>query len=246
MNTSIENSINHFVERCGNRPGQIKAALIDMDGTLYDSMPWHARAWHRMITELGIPATVDEFFAYEGMTGEATINLIFQRELGRRATPDEVKRLYGLKTRYFREQNKATIMPGAKKMLSILRENDITPVLVTGSGQASLLDRLNKDFDNAFSDGLRITAHDVTHGKPHPEPYLRALEKAGVDAFHAIAVENAPLGVKSASTSGVFTIGVTTGPIPRPEMEAAGADIVFDSMPECADLLSQLLYKLNN
>ncbi|MDE6397110.1 MAG: HAD-IA family hydrolase, partial [Muribaculaceae bacterium] len=160
--------------------------------------------------------------------------------------PEEVKRLYGLKTQYFRELNQVKIMPGAQKMLSVFRENGVTPVLVTGSGQASLLDRLNTDFDNAFSAGLRVTGNDVTHGKPHPEPYLRALEKAGVGQRQAIAVENAPLGVRSASDAGVFTIGVTTGPIPRPEMEAAGADIVFDSMPECADLLSQLLYKLNN
>ncbi len=247
MNNLIDRSIAGFLEKHGGRrPNKIEAALIDMDGTLYDSMPWHARAWHRMITELGITATVDEFFSYEGMTGEATINKIFQRAYGRCATPDEVKRLYGLKTQYFRELNQVNIMPGAPKMLSVLRENGVTPVLVTGSGQASLLDRLDNDFDHAFSPEMRVTGNDVTHGKPHPEPYLRALDKAGVGPLRAIAIENAPLGVRSASDAGVFTIGVNTGPIPRAEMEEAGADIVFDSMTECADLLSELLYKLNN
>ena len=49
------------------------AALIDMDGTLYDSMGNHASAWHRMVTELGIDMPRDEFFMYEGRTGAATL-----------------------------------------------------------------------------------------------------------------------------------------------------------------------------
>lgn len=70
-------------------PLNIKAALIDMDGTLLDSMPSHARAWRRMVSELGIDCGLEEFFGYEGMTGAATIDLIFRRELGRPATEQE-------------------------------------------------------------------------------------------------------------------------------------------------------------
>ena len=61
-----------------------------------------------------------------------------------------------------------------------------------------------------------------------------------------IAIENAPLGVKSASDAGAFTIAVTTGPIPREELEKAGAAIVFDSMPQCAEMLPQLIFKMFN
>lgn len=229
----------------GTRPGPVTTALIDMDGTLYDSMPWHARAWHRMVTELGLEATVDEFFAYEGMTGRATINHIFQRAFGHDATPDEAERLYQLKTEYFRELNHVDVMPGAKRMLDILRQADITPVLVTGSGQSSLLNRLDQDFNNAFNPAMRVTSHDVTHGKPHPEPYLRGLAISHTKAVNAISVENAPLGVESASRAGVFTIAVSTGPIPIEELWRAGADIVFNSMTECADSLARLLCILN-
>jgi beta-phosphoglucomutase-like phosphatase (HAD superfamily) len=122
----------------------------------------------------------------------------------------------------------------------------IAPVLVTGSGQASLLDKLNADFDNVFPPEMRVTAHDVQHGKPHPEPYLMALKKAGVAANCAIALENAPLGVQSAADAGVFTIAVVTGPIPREAMIEAGAAVVFDSMPECDAAFPQLLKALNS
>lgn len=48
------------------------AALIDMDGTLYDSMGHHADAWHHMMSEIGIDCDRDEFFMYEGRTGVDT------------------------------------------------------------------------------------------------------------------------------------------------------------------------------
>ncbi len=93
---------------------------------------------------------------------------------------------------------------------------------------------------------MRVTARDVKQGKPLPEPYLRAMEKAGVKSIEAVAVENAPLGVKSAAAAGAFTIGVTTGPIPREEMESAGADIVYSSMPELAADFGSLIDCLSN
>ena len=89
-----------------------------------------------------------------------------------------------------------------------------------------------------------MTSHDVTHGKPHPEPYLRALQIAGVDATDAVTFENAPLGVRSSDAAGVFTIAVITGPIPRRDMEQAGAAVVFDSMAQCAEMLPRLLSQL--
>jgi beta-phosphoglucomutase-like phosphatase (HAD superfamily) len=47
------------------RHSALKAALIDMDGVLYDSMKGHTAAWYRMACELGIECTRDEFYAYE-------------------------------------------------------------------------------------------------------------------------------------------------------------------------------------
>ncbi len=240
----FSNLIYQFLKKRHYKCVTPKAALIDMDGTLYDSMGNHASAWHRMVTELGIEATRDEFFLYEGRTGASTINLIFQRAYGRNATQDEIEELYHRKTIYFSEMPSVKPMPGAKKMLDILIQSGITRVLVTGSGQSSLINRINDDFPNAFSESMRITSRDVTKGKPHPEPYIKAMQLARVSPSATIAIENAPLGIESAVAAGAFTIAVTTGPIPRTEMEKAGASVIFSSMQECADNLPQLLFQL--
>ena len=86
-----------------------------------------------------------------------------------------------------------------------------------------------------------VTSRDVSRGKPDPEPYLLAMEKAGVLPSEAVVIENAPLGVKAGAASGAFTVAVTTGPIRESEMRAAGADMVFPSMEAFADALPGLL-----
>ncbi len=132
-------------------------------------------------------------------------------------------------------------MPGADRMIGEFMRRGITTVLVTGSGQRSLIDRLDRDYPGAFPAGMQITSRDVVHGKPHPEPYLRAMERAAATPDSSIAVDNAPMGVLSGAESGAFTIGVTTGPILEKELVDAGADIVYPSMPVLAERLPLLL-----
>lgn len=219
-------------------------ALIDMDGVLYDSMPYHALAWQQMMKEQGIETTVDEFYLYEGMTGKATVDLIFRRELGREASDEEATRLYRRKADIFVEMGKKKMMPGADRMLSALKDHGVGRVLVTGSAQNSLLDRLDEDYPGAFAPDKRVTALDVKRGKPDAEPYLKGLEKAGVGKNEAFVIENAPLGVRAGKAAGLFTIAVTTGPIPREEFEREGADLIFPSMEAFSAALPQLLEKI--
>lgn len=216
-----------------------RVALIDMDGVLYDSMKYHTLAWQRMMAEQGVECDRDEFYLYEGMTGLATIDLLFRRAFGHGVTPEQAKELYAVKSRYFKEIGWNEPMPGADRMLRALEARGIRRVLVTGSSQTTLLDNINRDYPGAFMPGDRVTAADVVHGKPDPEPYLKGLEIAGVSPEEAVVIENAPLGVRAGKAAGVFTFAVTTGPIPREEFVRENADIIFPSMPEFADFLER-------
>lgn len=218
-------------------PTGIRAALIDMDGVLYDSMSHHARAWHKMMAEYGIETNPDEYYLYEGMTGAATINLIFRRELHRDASEQEKKDLYARKAEIFTASGRKMPMKGADRMIRAFMNAGIPRVLVTGSAQSSLLNSLDKDYPGAFPADMRVTANDVKHGKPEPEPYLMGAAKAAVSPEECIVVENAPLGVRAGKAAGCFTIAVTTGPIPREAFEKEGADMIFPSMDDFADWL---------
>ncbi len=240
---SLDDALRRYNARTGLSFEGAKAALFDMDGIIFDSMPGHARAWMQMCREEGIPADEDEFFMYEGRTGASTINILYRRHYGREATPEEIERLYHRKTVLFKAMPEVNLIPGAREALKACADAGITPVLVTGSGQGSLLERLSVEFPDAFPPGRRITGRDVARGKPHPEPYLKGIAAAGDDIRPSacIAIDNAPLGVKSAAASEAFTIGVRTGPIPRGMLTEYGADIEIDSMLQCTKIISWLL-----
>lgn len=204
-----------------------KAALIDMDGVLYDSMPRHTLAWRETMLEEGLDIPAEEFFLYEGMTGPATINLLMEREKGITLTMEECKAIYARKAEKFKEMGEPEPMPGAAEKIARFHQAGLKTVLVTGSAQNTLLNRLDQDYPGAFPPEMRVTALDVTNGKPHPEPYLKGLEKAGVNPEEAVVLENAPLGVQAGKAAGILTIAWATGPIPLSELKAAGADIVI-------------------
>lgn len=219
---------------------RFRGALIDMDGVLYDSMPGHTISWKKMMDGVGVDVPREEFYLYEGMTGKATINLLMQRVFGHGVSDDEAARLYAIKSANFKALGPAPVLPGASRMLAALAALGLKRVLVTGSGQASLLDRLERDYPGVFPEGRRVTAHDVTHGKPDSEPYLKGAEMIGERPEDCIVVENAPLGVRAGKAAGCFVCAVTTGPIPRSEFEKERADMIFPSMEAFALYLESL------
>ena len=113
-------------------------------------------------------------------------------------------------------------------------------LIVTGSGQLSLLDKLNHHYPDIFRRELMVTAFDVKHGKPHPEPYLMGMEKGNLHPDECIVVENAPLGVRAAKAAGIFTVAVNTGPLPGSALLDEGADMLFPSMQALSDAWGEL------
>lgn len=207
-----------------------KAVLFDMDGVLFDSMPNHARSWAQVCTEFGLKMEPEEAYMHEGRTGSSTINILTQRYWNRDATQQEIEAIYAEKCRMFNACPEAGKMPGAEEVLANVKRLGLKIVVVTGSGQKSLLDRLELGYPGYFSPELIVSSKDVTHGKPSPEPYLMGLKKAGVAPWEAIVVENAPLGVHAGVAAGVFTVAVNTGPLPAEVLLNEGANLLYPSM----------------
>ena len=214
----------------------IRAVFFDMDGVLFDSMPAHAKSWETVAKQFGFDLPYEEVFMNEGRTGFSTINMLMQRTHGRDATQQEIDDIYEAKCQEFNKYPEAPQMPGAMELLTKLQRKGLALYVVTGSGQPSLLERLRLNFPGIFRPERIISSKDVKHGKPHPEPYLMALDRAGVEANEAVVVENAPLGVRSARAAGIFTVAVNTGPLPNVALEAEGANVVLSTLHElCRD-----------
>lgn len=229
---TIRESINQYLLKHSYKNIQLKAVLFDMDGVLFNSMPYHARAWHQTMVNRGVGLSEEEAYLHEGRTGAGTINLVYQRELGREATPEEIKDIYQEKSDAFNKFPEAQPINGSQALLKKVKSEALIPMVVTGSGQSSLLDRLEHHFPHTFKPELMVTAFDVKYGKPNPEPYLMALQKGGLSPNEAIVVENAPLGVKAGVAAGIFTVAVNTGPLDDQVLWDAGANLLFGSMEE--------------
>lgn len=220
---------------------QFKALLSDMDGVLYNSMPNHAKAWAETLQAEGLECEAREFYAHEGRTGKGTINIYFKKFKNREATEEEVQRIYSGKAQRFVECGEALPMQGAQSAMQLIKSSGKQVVLVTGSGQKTLLQKLALHYPDIFTPDKMVTAFDVTKGKPHPEPYLMGLKKASVEPYEAIVLENAPLGVEAASAAGIFTIAVNTGPLSEEELYSAGADIVYPDVETFANEIRKIL-----
>ncbi|MBQ3635083.1 MAG: HAD family phosphatase [Bacteroidales bacterium] len=215
----------------------IKAVFFDMDGVLYDSMPAHEIAWCETFRRIGMAFSPTEAYENEGRTATGTINIVFERSIGRKATDKEVEDLYVIKTQLMRECGPAKPFPAMKRLLPELRRRGVSVFIVTGSRQPSLVDKLTAEF--GVDSAHLITGRDVKYGKPNPEPYLMALERSGERPEDCLVVENAPLGVESGKAAGLPVLAVNTGKLSDSYLSAA--DKLFHTTEEVESYLLQTI-----
>lgn len=206
-----------------------------MDGVIYDSMKYHAIAWHTTMTRFNLPMSEEDCYLHEGMRGLETIKEIARERCGLNLSDEEVAYIYNEKCKCFATFPQPEMMPGTKQLMEKIKASGAKIVVVTGSGQHTVLDRLEHDYQGLITPELVVTCYDVEHGKPMPDPYLMGLKKAGVSAAEAVVVENAPLGVRAGKAANIFTVAVNTGPLDDAKLAAEGADLILPSMQYFAD-----------
>lgn len=236
----FEKEIKQYLERHGFEAFRPKAVLFDMDGVIYDSMGYHAMSWNKSMKKFGLDITPEEAYQFEGMRGVETIKLLAKRQWHKNITDEESAMMYKEKSREFKRCSKAQKMEGVEDLMRKIKADGLKIVVVTGSGQKSLLEKLVNEFDGLVQSNLIISCFDVTHGKPDPEPYLCGLKKAGVEPWEGIVVENAPLGVRAGVAANIFTVAVNTGPLPDKMLADEGANIIFDKMTSFRDSWEKL------
>ena len=240
----MNKAIQQYLERHGFGHLSPKAVLFDMDGVIYNSMPNHAKAWNEAMNSYGLNMPFSMAYEYEGMRGIETIKVITRQQWKREVSDEEATKMYQHKSRLFAthcQETPATIMPGIKSLMQQIKAQGMKICVVTGSGQHTLLDKLQNDFDGMVCKELMVTAFDVKNGKPNPEPYIIGMQKCGVDPWETIVIENAPLGVRAAYAAHCFTIAVNTGPLPAAMLIKEGADLVYPKMEMLSDDWQKLM-----
>jgi beta-phosphoglucomutase-like phosphatase (HAD superfamily) len=184
------------------------ALIFDMDGTMVDSMPFHAKSWMEFCSRHSLAFDVEELLRRTtGRTGPECMRMLFERELG----DEEAWVLVAEKEAIYRELFAPVFaeVGGFNAFAGQARERG----LKVGVGTAG--DRHNIAF--AFSH-LKMSPppHAVVGGdeglpgKPEPAIFLEAARRMGTVAAECIVFEDAPLGIEAARRAGMRAVAVCT------------------------------------
>lgn len=204
--------------------------LFDMDGVLFDTMPYHADSWYATAQTYGLDATRDEFYLYEGQKGSDTIKHLYKRQFGKDASEEFVSEVYNHKTTLFREQTEITLIPDIEPLIRHFKNEGIRIGVVTGSSKSNALSRIGSYLADHIDLNNVITADDCILGKPDAEPYRRGMALFDASPEDTLVIENAPYGVEAASKSEAFVVAVMTGPVPEKILYDNGAHVVLPDM----------------
>jgi len=196
------------------------ALLFDMDGVLIDSTPAVARVWRRFALEHGLDPEELVPRAH-GRPIVATVRNLFPNanyeQMSREVEQQEMEDLDGV-----------VALPGSLELLHKLPAERWT--IVTSATRSLAEVRLH-------AAGLPaperiVTADDIEHAKPHPEPYLKAAAALGFPASECVVVEDVPAGIRSGKAAGakVIAFPITFEPS---ELTSAGADWILTN---CSDI----------
>lgn len=188
------------------------AVLWDMDGTLVDTEPYWMRAETELVHSYGGVWTHDDALTLVG-SGLYNAALILQAR-GVDLTPDEIVAwLTGRVQDQLAEQG-VPWRPGAQELLRSVREAKIPTALVTMS-MRRMAEQIASYIPFEPFDTI-VGGDDVENAKPHPDAYLEAARRLGVDIRACIAIEDSLTGLAAAVASGALSIGVPHM-VPLPE-----------------------------
>ena len=180
------------------------AVLWDMDGTIVDTEPYWIATEFELVAEFGGEWSDEKAHSIVGTDLRDSAAVL--RDQGGVDLPiDEIvsRLLDGVITRV---QRKVPWRPGARELLADVRKAGVPNALVTMSWKR-FADAVVAALPSGSFDVV-ITGDEVTHGKPHPEPYLAAASALGVDPKRCVAIEDSPTGVRSAVAAGCITFAV--------------------------------------
>lgn len=184
----------------------LKTLIFDMDGVLVDSMPYHVQAMQRIFDKMGV--YMDHKVIYE-REGEKTIDIV-RLLLEKESVNDGRFNLEEIVKRYIEEFKllvKLRTFDGMPKCLEILRQRYKLAV-VSGASRPIVHGVLESLYPGIFS--VVVTGDDIVHGKPAPDPYIKAVEMLAIQKDECIVIENAPVGVQAAKAAGLCCIAVPT------------------------------------
>ena len=209
--------------------------LLDLDGTLVDSVYQHVLAWQEALEAGGIDLSVWRIHRRIGMSGGLFVGALL-RETGQPVDADLVARLQQVHAQaYRRRAGDLRLLPGSRELLARLTEAGV-PWAIATSGLIEAA-RPTLELLGVGPEVPVVTSDQVGHAKPDPDLFLAAAARLGADVSDAVVVGDSVWDLLAARRARALGIGLLSGGYGREELERAGAYRVYE---DPADLLLHL------
>lgn len=184
----------------------ISTIIFDMNGVITDDEDCHELATHQAFKSVGLDITPELYRKFcLGRTDTSAFKDLMEVHRINGKSGD----LIALKTSLYLQliKNNLRIYPGVISLIDSLHQKYILALTTSSTFEEveTVIDELN--LSNRFK--VIVCSRDVTHGKPHPEPYLLTAEKLGVDSKECVVIEDSENGVRSAKGAGMKCIAIT-------------------------------------
>jgi HAD superfamily hydrolase (TIGR01509 family) len=187
-------------------PRRVGAVIFDMDGLLVDSESLVRDALLHTALKYGRELPMEVFLSMVGMAGPASRQIAIDH-----FGPDFPAEAYFTAawtySRELHETRGAPLKPGVAELLDHLEATDLPRAVATSSAHEIVDLQLGR---HGIKDRFQtiVAAGDYPRGKPHPDPYLTAAARLGVDPTHCLALEDSHNGVRAAAAAGMMTVMV--------------------------------------
>ncbi|MBL7073966.1 HAD family phosphatase [candidate division KSB1 bacterium] len=213
----------------------LQAIILDLDGVIVDSEPLYRRVEEEQFARYGIWFTDAEWASFKGI-GEKKLYDYSVREHGFKEDFQEylTQKKQRLIDSFARELR---LFPDALDFIG--RFQGRYRLALTSSSEREVVDFILKKFYLLDVFRIIVTGSDITHSKPHPEPYLKTVKGLGLKPEECIAVEDSVNGIRSVRAAGIKCIAITTS-FGRDALQEANE--VVDNMGGITEILLHSLW----
>lgn len=197
---------------------EIKGVIFDLDGTLLDTEKLYRRFWVEAARQLGYPMEDRHALMIRSMAAVYAEPLL-KREVCEAFDYHGVRALRRRIMEEYIDQNGVDPKPDLIETLQALREKGLKIGLATATPEHRARKYLRMVNAEQYFDAVTC-ADMVKRGKPQPDIYLLACERTGVAPGEAIAVEDAPTGIRAAHAAGCLAVMVPDQDQPDEEIRA--------------------------
>ena len=198
--------------------------IFDVDGTLLDSVDYHARAWQETLEHFGCRVAFEDVRNQIGKGGDQLMPVFLSEDIVKRRGKDIEEYRSNLFKREFLPRVRA--FPAVRDLFERILQ-DGYKIALASSAKGDELEEYTRRANVAGLLDAETSSDDADRSKPYPDIFLAAMRKAGLEPEHCFIVGDTPYDAEAARGAGARVIGVLCGGFPEQWLRDSGCEAIY-------------------